>query len=456
MNTSHVDFACLTGQTYYVRTFGCQMNLNDSERVSGMLDSYGAIPVATPEEASIVVFMTCCVREAADIRLFGQVSSMKNMALPAGAHKRIVCVGGCIGQRDGEYLFEKLDNLDVVFGTHTLSDLPRLIALAYLTDRKVSSLKDKTDEFSTDLPVRRKYTYSAWVPITSGCNNFCTYCIVPHVRGREKSRDFDQIIEELHALAATGTKEITLLGQNVNSYGRDRYGKPRFAELLRACADVDIERIRFITSHPKDLSLETIQAFAEVPNVMPALHLAVQSGSNKVLKAMNRRYTHEHYRSLVDQLRAYVPDVALSTDIIVGFPGETEEDFLDTLHLARDMNYAQAFTFIYSPREGTPAARLVDDTPREVIQDRFDRLVEVVKESAYANNLPFQDKIVKVLVEGTSKRDAQMLSGKSEHGQTVHACIPSHQHAESYIGEIVKVRVNEVKTWYLTGELLDD
>lgn len=446
----------LVGQTYYVRTFGCQMNLNDSERVCGMLDACGAIPVTGPEEASIVIFMTCCVREAADVRLFGQVSSMKNMALPPSALKRVVCVGGCIGQRDGEYLFEKLDNLNVVFGTHTLGELPSLIEEALRTDQKISSLKESTSEFSTDLPVRRKHTYSAWVPITSGCNNFCTYCIVPHVRGREKSRPFEQIVDELNALAATGVKEVTLLGQNVNSYGRDLYGSPRFAELLQACGDIPIERIRFITSHPKDLSDETIAAFAQSANVMPALHLAVQSGSNKILKAMNRRYTHEHYRTLVAKVRAAVPDVALSTDIIVGFPGETEEDFLGTLQLAADMNYAQAFTFIYSPREGTAAARMVDDTPREVIQERFDRLVEVVKETAYANNLPYQDKVVKVLVEGSSKRDARMLSGKSEHGQTVHAYVKPGERVDDYVGRIVPVRVSEVKTWYLSGDLIED
>lgn len=444
----------LQGLTYFVRTFGCQMNSHDSERITGMLEAMGLLP-GDQDSADVVVFMTCCVREAADTRLFGQVSSMKNLPAPAGG-KRIIAVGGCIGQRDGEFLFEKLSNLNVVFGTHTIADFPKLIEAAYFEDKPQASLADKTEQPSTTLPTRRDEDFHAWVPITMGCNNFCTYCIVPYVRGREYSREFNQIVSEVELLAQQGVKEVTLLGQNVNSYGRDLYGKPRFADLLRAMDDTGIPRVRFVTSHPKDLSQETMHAFAETKCVLPAMHLAVQSGSNRILKAMNRRYTHEHYRELVHQLRELVPDVALSTDIIVGFPGETEEDFLQTLDLARDMNYAQAFTFIYSKREGTPAAKLVDNTPREVIQDRFDRLVEVVQASALDNNRMDEGKLLEVLIEGTSKRDDRMLSGRSPRNSTVHIPLPVGKQLSDYLGQIVKVRASQAKTWYLMAEFPED
>lgn len=443
----------LQGLTYFVRTFGCQMNSHDSERITGMLESMGLLP-GEQESADVVVFMTCCVREAADTRLFGQVLSMKNLPEPKGG-KRIIAVGGCIGQRDGEFLFEKLPNLNVVFGTHTIADFPRLIEAAYLEDGQQASLADKTEHSSTELPSRRAEDFHAWVPITMGCNNFCTYCIVPYVRGREYSREFNQIVAEVELLAQQGVKEVTLLGQNVNSYGRDLYGEPRFAELLRAMDSTGIPRVRFVTSHPKDLSPATIEAFAQTKCVLPALHLAVQSGSNRILKAMNRRYTHEHYRELVQEVRRQVPDVALSTDIIVGFPGETEEDFLQTLDLARDMNYAQAFTFIYSKREGTPAAKLVDNTPREVIQERFDRLVEVVQASALDNNKMDEGKTVEVLIEGCSKRDDKMLSGRNPRNATVHILLPEGASTQDFIGQIVPIKIKEAKTWYLKGEFAD-
>lgn len=441
----------LQGLTYFVRTFGCQMNSHDSERITGMLEAMGLFP-GEQDTADVVVFMTCCVREAADTRLFGQVSSMKNLPAPAGG-KRIVAVGGCIGQRDGEFLFEKLSNLNVVFGTHTIADFPKLIEAAYTGNKQQASLAEKTCEPSTDLPTKREEDFHAWVPITMGCNNFCSYCIVPYVRGREYSREFNQIVAEVELLARQGVKEVTLLGQNVNSYGRDLYGSPRFAELLRAMDDTGIPRVRFVTSHPKDLSDETIDAFAQTRCVLPALHLAVQSGSNKILKAMNRNYTHEHYRSLVDKLRSAVPEVALSTDIIVGFPGETEQDFLDTLTLARDMNYAQAFTFIYSKREGTPAAKLIDNTPYEIIQDRFNRLVEVVQASALENNKMDLHKDLEVLIEGLSKKDEGMLSGRSPRNSTVHIPLPEGSSLSDFLGKIVPVHIEEAKTWYLKGSL---
>ena len=445
-----------TGLTFFVRTFGCQMNKHDSERVSGMLEALGALPVDAVEEADIVVFMTCCVREAADTRLYGQVASLKNIPVRKGSplRKRIVAVGGCIGQRDGEKLTESLPHLDVVFGTHNLGSLPKLLEGAVCEGGHHVEVLGESSDFPTSLPTDREHSWAAWLPITIGCNNFCTYCIVPYVRGREKSRPLEDIVSEAERYVAAGVREITLLGQNVNSYGRDLYGSPRFAQVLDAIDGTGIERLRFATSHPKDLSDEVIGKFGTLRSLMPALHLPVQSGSNAVLKAMNRRYTREHYLDLVRRLREANPDIALSTDIIVGFPGETEQDFEDTYRLIDEVGYHQVFTFIYSKREGTPAARLEDDTPHEVVQARFDRLVDLVQEHAFKANQADAGSTVEVLVEGPSKRDAGMIAGKSPKNQTVHARLPQGVDACEIAGSIVRVKVDEAKTWYLSGTVV--
>ena len=292
------------------------------------------------------------------------------------------------------------------------------------------------------------------MPISIGCNNFCTYCIVPYVRGREKSRPIEDIVQDAKNLVNEGVLELTLLGQNVNSYGRDLYGKPQFAKLLEEVSKTGIKRLRFATSHPKDLNDEVIQTFANLDNVMPALHLPVQSGSNRILKAMNRRYTREHYLEIVRKLREACPEIALSTDIIVGFPGETEEDFTDTYNLIDEVGYQQVFTFLYSKREGTPAAKMEDDTPREVIQDRFQRLVDLVQKRAYEVNQTDASKIIDTLIEGSSKRDSSILVGKSSKNQTVHAQIPSGYSVDDLQGKIVPVKINEARTWYLRGEVI--
>lgn len=446
----------LIDTTFCVRTFGCQMNKHDSERVCGMLEALGSEQVGEIEGADIVVFMTCCVREAADVRLLGQVASLKNIPLRAGSHvsKRVIAVGGCIGQRDGEKLTKELPHLDVVFGTHNLASLPRLVQEALEEGGHHVEVLDESLDFPTSLPIDREHEWAAWLPITIGCNNFCTYCIVPYVRGREKSRPLEDIANEARGYVLSGVKEITLLGQNVNSYGRDLYGKPRFADVLDAVSASGVERIRFATSHPKDLTDEVIEKFATLPNLMPALHLPVQSGSDRILRAMNRRYDSAHYRELVQKVRAACPDIALSTDIIVGFPGETEEDFLQTYELVREIGYHQVFTFIYSRREGTPAADMPDDTPREVIQERFDRLVDAVQEGAWQANQADAGSIVPVLVEGASKRDARMLSGRSPKNQTVHFPLPDGESVSAWTGKTVDVHVTEAKTWYLAGEVV--
>lgn len=445
------------GFFFCVKTFGCQMNKHDSERVAGMLEALGALPVDDIETADVVVYMTCCVREAADTRLYGQVASMKNIPLRPGTPlgKRIVAVGGCIGQRDGEKLLAALPHLDVVFGTHNLGALPRLLREAVGSGERAAEVLDASSGFSSDLPTDREHAWAAWLPITIGCNNFCTYCIVPYVRGREKSRPLEDIVAEAQRYVDAGVKEITLLGQNVNSYGRDLYGQPRFAAVLDAVAATGVKRLRFATSHPKDLTDEVIDRFGSLEALMPALHLPVQAGSDAVLAAMNRRYTAAHYRGLVEKLRRVCPNIALSTDVIVGFPGETEKDFLDTYRLIEEIGYHQVFTFIYSKREGTPAASLPANATREEIQDRFERLEKLVQDSAWKANQAEAGATVEVLVEGVSKRDPRLLSGKSPKNQTVHAPLPEDCSIEQLQGRFVDVKVDEARTWYLSGTVVD-
>jgi tRNA-2-methylthio-N6-dimethylallyladenosine synthase len=468
------------------------MNKHDSERVAGMLEGLGALEVATVEEADIAVFMTCCVREAADVRLKGQVASLKNLPIlghetgegfstpvmgdvwsepavhPRRFHhrRRIIAIGGCIGQRDGARLIEQLPHVDVVFGTHNIAHLPHLILAALrrgtaqveVLEDVASDERSATVEAATKLPARREHSWHAWVPIMTGCNNFCSYCVVPYVRGREKSRPFEEIVAEVERLVAEGVQEITLLGQNVNSYGRDLYGAPRFAEILRVLGASGVARLRFATSHPKDLSNETIAAFADTPAVMPQLHLPVQSGSDVMLKAMNRRYSVAHYRELIEAVRVACAtaekEVALSTDLIVGFPKESEADFEATMDLVRSVGFSQVFTFIYSRREGTPAAALEDSTPREVIQERFDRLVKLVQASAWEQNQKELGVVLPVLFEGASKRDTRILAGKSPKNQTVHVALPEGREANEYAGHIGDVLVDEARTWYLKGRFV--
>ena len=447
----------IEGKTYFVKTFGCQMNLHDSERVAGLLESYGARSVEDPNLADIVVYMTCCVRENADQKLYGQVSGMIS-ALTAPSGKRVVCIGGCIAQRDGESIREHMPNVDVVFGTQAIGRMPRLIAKAFVQKRnrlQVDTVEDYSG-FSTDLPSKRESPFHAWVPIMTGCNNFCTYCIVPYVRGREVSRTMEDIVAEVEGLVADGVREVTLLGQNVNSYGKNLYGEARFADLLREVAKTGIDRIRFTSSNPHDLTDDIICAMAQTNAVMPHLHLAVQSGSNRVLKAMNRKYTREQYIEVARKLRDAMPGMALTTDIIVGFPGETEQDFQQTLDLVNEVKFASAFTFIYSPRPGTPAAKLEQNASHEEIQDRFDRLVAAVQHNAQDANDPELHSEVEVLVEGVSKKDEGILTGHSEKNVTVHFPIPEGMKAEDMIGRIATIYVEEAKTWYLRGIMKGD
>lgn len=440
-------------KTYAIRTFGCQMNKHDSERVAGLLDSCGMRPAGKFTDADVLVFMTCCVRDNADSRLTGQVASLK--AIKSERPDILIAVGGCIGQRDGDKLLHELSHVDVVFGTHNISRLPELLLTAADSPSAVVEIMDSSDTFASDLPSRRERPFQAWVPITVGCDNFCTYCIVPHVRGRERSRAIDEVVAETRQLVAENVVELTLLGQNVNSYGRDLYGIPRFAELLGQVAQTGISRIRFATSHPKDISDETIEMMASQPAISRALHLPVQSGSDRILKAMNRSYTAAHYLSMIQRLYAAMSDLSLSTDIIVGFPGESDEDFEQTMSLVREANYDQAFTFIYSPREGTPAAALTEIVPREVAQARFDRLAEMIHASALKKNEKLVGTVQKVLIEGVSKKDSAMLSGRSEGNKIVHAPLLPNTSLSTLEGRILDVKITKAQTWFLSGYLLE-
>ncbi len=430
------------------------MNKHDSERISGLLQDCGATEVGSIEDSDVVVFMTCCVRESAETRLLGHVNSIKNLPVRKGSplKRRKIAVGGCMGQEYGETLADRAPRIDVVFGTHNISELPSLINASIERDGMSAHTVEESSDFPTDLPTKRECAWSAWLPITIGCDNFCTYCIVPYVRGREKSRPLEEIVAEAHKYVEEGVQEITLLGQNVNSYGRDLYGSPRFAEVLDAVAETGIKRLRFATSHPKDLSDAVIGKFADLECLMPALHLPIQSGSDKVLSIMNRRYSSSHYLELVRKVRTARPDIALSTDIIVGFPGETEQDFQDTLDVVSQVGYNQVFTFIYSPRKGTPAASYENAVPRDVAQDRFDRLFKLVEKGAYDANQLDLGNVTSVLVEGTSKNNPSMLTGRNPRNLNVHFEAPSALAPQDLVGKIVDVKVTDAKTWYLLGE----
>lgn len=437
--------------TFAVRTFGCQMNKHDSERVTGLLVSCGMIPVAATDDADVVVFLTCCVRENADERLRGQVASLK--ALKTTRPDAMIAVGGCIGQRDGEILLRQLPHVDVVFGTHNLGRLPALLEIARTSPTPVVEVLESSADFSSDLPTQREHPWHAWVQITVGCDNFCSYCVVPYVRGRERSRPLEDVISECRGLVEQGVLEITLLGQNVNSYGRDLYGAPRFAEALAGVAETGIARIRFATSHPKDLSDETISVMASTPAICRSLHLPVQSGSDRILSAMNRHYTHSDYLALVGRLYDAMPDLTLSTDIIVGFPGETEDDFLGTLEVVRAARFGQAFTFIYSPREGTPAARMDSHVPRDVTQERFDRLVTEVHASALERNVSLEGSVQSVLFEGVSRRNETMLAGRTAGNKVVHVPVDPASPVSQLAGTIRNVEIVRAHTWHLEGRL---
>ena len=447
------DKKCTFSKKVRIETYGCQMNVADSEVVAAMMYTAGYDLTERDEEAAAILINTCSIRDNAEQKIFARLSYWNAMRRKTGRNI-IIGVIGCMAERMKNELIER-HGVDLVAGPDSYLDIPELVASAEAGGKAINIELSTTETYRDIVPRRIGAGVGGFISIMRGCNNFCSYCIVPYVRGREKSRPLEDIAEEARRYGEAGVKEITLLGQNVNSYGRDLYGEPRFADVLDAVDASGVERLRFATSHPKDLTDEVIARFGTLRSLMPALHLPVQSGSNRILAAMNRRYTREHYLGLIEKLRAVVPDIALSTDIIVGFPGETEEDFMETYRLVEEVGYGQVFTFIYSKREGTPAAAMEDDTPREVIQERFDRLVDLVQRKAWEANQGELDTIVPVLIEGVSKRDELVLAGKSPKNQTVHAPVPAGLRPEGLIGTIVPVAIDEARTWYLSGTVVD-
>ena len=432
---------------YTINTYGCQANEHDSEKISWILKNMGYEWTDDMEESDFIIYNTCLVRENAELRVYGQLGALKN--LKRRKPDIIIAVCGCMMQREEvrEVILTKYNHVDIIFGTKNIHKLPQLINRYMQTGKTVVDIVEDNREIIEDVGANRKYTFKAYVDIMYGCNNFCTYCIVPYTRGRESSRNPKNIIAEVEALAIKGFKEITLLGQNVNSYGNTLDYNYSFAKLLGEINKIDgIERIRFMTSHPKDLSDELIDAMASLDKVCEHFHLPVQSGSNRVLKAMNRKYTKEDYIDLVDKLEKAVPGIAITTDIIVGFPGETEEDFKETLDLVKRVRYDSAFTFLYSIREGTYAANMKNQIPDDIKHERFQRLLDTLYPIFYEKNIRYKDKIVDVLVEEVSKNDEDVLSGRTRSGKLVH-----FKGNKDLIGKIVDVKINEVKSFTLEG-----
>ncbi|MBR3404761.1 MAG: tRNA (N6-isopentenyl adenosine(37)-C2)-methylthiotransferase MiaB [Firmicutes bacterium] len=426
---------------------GCQMNAHDSEKLIGIMDEIGASPAAE-NEADIVIYNTCCVRENAEQKVYGRLGYLKTFKKNRPNMKIALC--GCMMQEDVviEKLKKSYPEVDLIFGTYNIYKFPELLESLLDGSGRIIDIWRAQDEIVEDLPSIRKHSFKASVNIMYGCNNFCTYCIVPYVRGRERSREPENILAEVRALAESGVKEIQLLGQNVNSYGRGLKNEITFAQLLEMVNEVEgIERIRFISSHPKDLSQELIDAMGRLDKVCPQFHLPLQSGSDRLLKLMNRHYTKAQFLDEVRRLKEAVPDVSITTDIIVGFPGETREDFLETLNVVRQVRFDGAFTFIYSKREGTPAARMEQVDPEEA-KANFDELLKLLEEIGRENNKHWVGKRLKVLAEEVSKNDATVLSGRTEHNHLVHFKADA-----SLIGEMVWVTITDSTAFYLLGEM---
>ncbi|GAB4066241.1 tRNA (N6-isopentenyl adenosine(37)-C2)-methylthiotransferase MiaB [Angustibacter speluncae] len=444
-------------RTYDVRTYGCQMNVHDSERLSGLLEDAGYVPLdagADRDEADVVVFNTCAVRENADNKLYGNLG---HLAPVKKRHPGMqIAVGGCLAQKDRDTIVRKAPWVDVVFGTHNIGSLPALLDRARHNEQAQVEILEALEVFPSTLPTKRDSSYAGWVSISVGCNNTCTFCIVPSLRGKEKDRRPGEILAEVQALVDDGAIEVTLLGQNVNTYGVEFGDRGAFAKLLRACGEIDgLERVRFTSPHPAAFTTDVIDAMAETHNVMPQLHMPLQSGSDRVLKAMRRSYRSDRFLRILDEVRDRIPHAAISTDVIVGFPGETEEDFQATLDVVAASRFANAFTFQYSIRPGTPAADLPDQLPKAVVQERYERLVALQEQVSWDENLTQVGRTVEVLVatgEGRKDGATARISGRARDNRLVHVALPADLEDVPRPGDVVEVDVTYAAPHHLVAD----
>ncbi len=436
------------GKTYYIKTYGCQMNVHDSENIKAILEDMGFKESSNMDQADLILLNTCAIRENAHNKVFGMIGRLKHMKQDRPDIITGIC--GCMAQEEVvvKEILDKYSFLDVVFGTHNIHELPGILDKAMHKNKIEVDVMAIEGDIVENVPVKRDSKYKAFVNIMYGCDKFCTYCIVPYTRGKQRSRRFEDIIAEVKGLKEDGYKEVTLLGQNVNAYGKDLNIKYDMSDLLEDVAKTGIERIRFVTSHPWDFTDRMIEVIGKYANIMPYIHLPLQSGSDRILKLMGRRYTKESYLKLFNKIKATVPNAAITTDIIVGFPGESEEDFLDTLDVVNTCKYDSAFTFIFSPREGTPAAKMKDDTPLKVKEDRLHKLNEIVNKYALIANQKYLGKVVPVLLENVSEKNDDMLAGYTDTMKLVNVKAPKEM-----LGEIVNVKITDVKTWSMDGEI---
>ncbi|MDY7222920.1 tRNA (N6-isopentenyl adenosine(37)-C2)-methylthiotransferase MiaB [Halalkalibacterium halodurans] len=439
------------GKKFLVRTYGCQMNIHDSENMAGMLKEMGFEATDETTDADVILINTCAIRENAENKVFGEIGNLKQ--LKREKPELVIGVCGCMSQEEGvvNRIMQKHQHIDMIFGTHNIHRLPHLLRNALFGKEMIIEVWSKEGDIVENMPRAREGKTQAWVNIMYGCDKFCTYCIVPYTRGKERSRRPEDIIQEVRDLARQGYKEITLLGQNVNAYGKDLadldYG---LGDLMDEIRKIDIPRVRFTTSHPRDFDDHLIEVLAKGGNLVEHIHLPVQHGNSEILKLMARKYTREQYVELAQKIKRAIPNASFTTDLIVGFPNETDEQFEDTLSLVREIEFDSAFTYIYSPREGTPAAKMKDNVPMEVKRERLARLNALVNEISAQKNLEYQDKVVEVLVEGESKKDPNILAGRTRTNRLVNFKGP-----KSVIGDIVYVRVTEAKTWSLNGEMVE-
>ncbi|MBC3889427.1 tRNA (N6-isopentenyl adenosine(37)-C2)-methylthiotransferase MiaB [Acetobacterium paludosum] len=437
--------------TFFIKTFGCAMNENDSEKLSGMLKALGYVEENDINKVGLVIFNTCSIRENADDRVFGNIGAIKTVKKTNP--DLILAVCGCMMQQPEivKKIVRTYPQVDLVFGTHNIHQFPELLNNFLVNGQRMIEVWEDSDAIVEDLPTDRRYPFKAFVTIMNGCNNFCTYCIVPYTRGREVSRQPGKIFNEVQALVADGCVEVTLLGQNVNSYGNDLEKDVNFANLLRKLNTIEnLKRIRFMTSHPKDLTDAVIEAIADCDKVCNYIHLPIQSGSTRILKAMNRKYTQEDIINRVQKMKDRIPDVAITTDIIVGFPGETEEDFMETLKVIKACKFDSAFTFLYSIRTGTPAATMENQIPEEIKHDRINRCLEVLHQIGHDINQNYQDRVVEVLVEETSRNNPDRMTGRTRTGKLV-----IFEGDLSDIGKQVMIKITDAKTFSLDGKKIE-